>query len=261
MLASFVMVVRAVQRRRSTVIFTIDELIVLGLLVAVAVPVVPAGIARSTPTKTRFLSPSCGASASCRRRGIDNLYVAPGVVYTYPFPGALYLMALTARLGDIDPLFLYHKLRFFWGPAALVMLYLAARCCLRPPGCGVRRGGDGGGAGVQRRVRDGRRISVMVGSAGAVQLRAGRGDDGSAAGAAGRRIRVSAVRRRAGTLVLLLAATAMLVLMLTMIHIREVVQFAAYLGCFRRCRRRSKTLPALSRQGAASARCSPLSLP
>ncbi len=28
------------------------------------------------------------------------------------------------------------------------------------------------------------------------------------------------------------AATSMLVLMLTMIHIREVVQFAAYLGCF-----------------------------
>ena len=36
-------------------------------------------------------------------------------------------MALTARLGDIDPLFLYHKLRFFWARRALVMLYLAAR--------------------------------------------------------------------------------------------------------------------------------------
>ena len=46
------------------------------------------------------------------------------------------------------------------------------------------------------------------------------------------RIRVSAGRRSAGALVLFHGRTPLLVLMLTMIHIREIVQFAAYLGCF-----------------------------
>src|SRR6185503_729222 len=38
-----------------------------------------------------------------------------------------YFMALIARLSDLDPLFVYQKLRFFWGPAAFVMLFLVAR--------------------------------------------------------------------------------------------------------------------------------------
>jgi hypothetical protein len=45
------------------------------------------------------------------------------VVYTYPFPGTHYLMALMSRLGDIEPLFLYHKLRTLWGVTAIVLLY------------------------------------------------------------------------------------------------------------------------------------------
>ena len=54
---------------------------------------------------------------------IDNLYLSPGVVYTYPFPGTHYAMALMSRVGDIEPAFLYHKLRAFWGLAAVVILW------------------------------------------------------------------------------------------------------------------------------------------
>jgi hypothetical protein len=58
---------------------------------------------------------------------IDNLYLSPGVVYTYPFPGTHYLMALMSRAGGIEPMFLYHKLRAFWGVAAIVLLHGCAR--------------------------------------------------------------------------------------------------------------------------------------
>lgn len=59
--------------------------------------------------------------------GIENVYYAPGLVYTYPFPGTHYLLALMSRVGDIEPLFLYDKLRAFWGPAAIVLVYGCAR--------------------------------------------------------------------------------------------------------------------------------------
>jgi hypothetical protein len=62
---------------------------------------------------------------------LDNFYVAAGVVYTYPFPGAHVLFALVGRLADLDPLFVYRKLRFFWGLAALLLVYAAARVVLR----------------------------------------------------------------------------------------------------------------------------------
>jgi hypothetical protein len=58
---------------------------------------------------------------------LNNIYFAHGVVYTYPFPGTHYVFALVSQLGGLDPLFVYHKMRFFWGPAALVFLYLASR--------------------------------------------------------------------------------------------------------------------------------------
>jgi len=58
---------------------------------------------------------------------IDNIYLSPGVIYTYPFPGTHYLMALMSRIGDIEPAFLYHKLRAFWGAAAIILLWGCAR--------------------------------------------------------------------------------------------------------------------------------------
>jgi hypothetical protein len=58
---------------------------------------------------------------------IDNIYVVPGIVYTYPFPGIHYLLALIARVGDIDAVFLYDKMRGFWGVSAAILLYGCAR--------------------------------------------------------------------------------------------------------------------------------------
>lgn len=60
---------------------------------------------------------------------IETLYFSPGIAYMYPFPGTHYMMALMSRVGDIDLLFLYHKLRMFWGMASLVLFYGCA-CAL-----------------------------------------------------------------------------------------------------------------------------------
>jgi len=68
---------------------------------------------------------------SLPRPALDNFYIAPGVVYTYPFPGAHVLIAMVGRLADLDALFVYRKLRFFWGAAALLFVYAAARVALR----------------------------------------------------------------------------------------------------------------------------------
>ena len=56
-----------------------------------------------------------------------TMYIAPDIVYTYPFPGTHYMLALMARLDDIDPFFLYYKTRAIWGMAAPVLLYGCAR--------------------------------------------------------------------------------------------------------------------------------------
>jgi hypothetical protein len=60
------------------------------------------------------------------RPALDDFYVVPNVVYTYPFPGTHFFMALVSRASGLDPLFVYHKLRAFWGPTALLFLYLVA---------------------------------------------------------------------------------------------------------------------------------------
>ena len=52
-----------------------------------------------------------------------SLYLAPNVVYTYPFPGTHYLLAMMSRAAHIDPLFLYYKARAFWGIVALTLVY------------------------------------------------------------------------------------------------------------------------------------------
>jgi hypothetical protein len=68
---------------------------------------------------------------SLARPAVDNFYLAPGVIYTYPFPGAHVLVAMISRLADLDALYVYRKLRFFWGAAALLLVYAAARVVLR----------------------------------------------------------------------------------------------------------------------------------
>jgi hypothetical protein len=65
--------------------------------------------------------------AFLRYPATDNIHYLPNLVFTYPFPGIHYAMALVSQLGGIDALFVFHKLRFFWGVAAPIFLYLIAR--------------------------------------------------------------------------------------------------------------------------------------
>ncbi len=64
------------------------------------------------------------------RPSFRNIYFAPGVVYTYPFPGTHYMLALMTRIGNMPAIFMYAKLRLFWGVAAIVLLYGCVRCLL-----------------------------------------------------------------------------------------------------------------------------------
>ena len=57
---------------------------------------------------------------------LDNLYVTPGM-YTPSLSRHPLLHGADRGLGDIDALFLDHKLRFFWALTVLLMLHLAAR--------------------------------------------------------------------------------------------------------------------------------------
>jgi hypothetical protein len=56
----------------------------------------------------------------------DNIFPAEGVVYTHPYPGTHYFMALVSDLGRGDALFVFHKLRAFWTFATLLFLYVLA---------------------------------------------------------------------------------------------------------------------------------------
>ena len=71
---------------------------------------------------------------------LDTVYFAPGVIYTYPFPAIHNLMALISRLGDIDAIFVYHKLRFFWGLGALASLVVVGRRVFGSMGVGLACG-------------------------------------------------------------------------------------------------------------------------
>jgi hypothetical protein len=62
-----------------------------------------------------------------------SMYFAPDFVYTYPFPGTHYMLALMARAEGVDPFFLYQKVRGFWGMVAPVLLYGCALTIFRSP--------------------------------------------------------------------------------------------------------------------------------
>ena len=222
--------VHAARRSSVRLLLSVDELIVLVLVGTVAVPLYLQG-SPFDAYEDQLLAAIMRRLSALDAPRLDNIYVAPGIVNAYPFPGGLYFMALVARLGDIDPLFLYHKLRFLWGPAALVMLYLAARSVF-------------GRASVACAVTVTAAVFVCTGVFAMVAgfpswwgqlVPYSYGPDVAMTVllpallvVAFEYLQSGAVRER----VFFLAATAMLVLMLTMIHIREIVQFAAYLGCF-----------------------------
>lgn len=66
------------------------------------------------------------------RPALDNLYWARNFIYTYPFPGTHFFMGLVSRASDLDPIFVYQKIRFFWCPAALCIIYAAGRIVFEP---------------------------------------------------------------------------------------------------------------------------------
>jgi hypothetical protein len=219
-----------VRRNAGTVVLTLDELIVLIPVLLLGIPLYMQGSPFAV-YEDQVLAAIVRRLAALDAPRLDNLYATPGIVYTYPFPGALYFMALIARVGDIDPLFVYHKLRFFWGPAALVMLYLGARALF-------------GYAAVACAVALTAVVFVCTGVFAMLP---------EFPAWWGQLVPYSYVPDVAMTVLLpallvmtfeyvqatssrerrfFMAAAAVLILMLTVVHIREIIQFAAYLGCF-----------------------------
>ena len=123
---SALLAIRTIWRPFGLVVITLDELIVFSLLLALSVFLYNLGSPVTWWEDQVHVALVRRLSELASPR-LDNLYVTPGIVYAYPIPGTHYFMALIARLSDLDALFVYHKLRFFWGPVALVMLHLAAR--------------------------------------------------------------------------------------------------------------------------------------
>jgi hypothetical protein len=229
-LGLLVVAVVVVRRNAGPVILTLDELIVLIPVLLLGIPLYMQGSPFAV-YEDQVLAAIVRRLAVLDAPRLDNLYATPGIIYTYPFPGALYFMALIARLGDIDPLFVYHKLRFFWGPAAVVMLYLGARALF-------------GYAAVACAVALTAVVFICTGVFAMLP---------EFPAWWGQLVPYSYVPDVAMTVLLpallvmtfeyvqaaasrerrfFLAGAAALILMLTVVHIREIIQFAAYLGCF-----------------------------
>ena len=236
-------------RRSSVIVVSPDDLIVLSLLLLLGVFLYDLGSPVDWFEDQVHVAIVRRLSALESPR-LDNVYFAPGIVYTYPFPGTHYFMALIARLGDLDPLFVYHKLRFFWGPAALVMLNLAARAVF-----GSRAIASAVVMTAIAFVFNGTFAMVPGFPSGWGQL-----IPYSHASDVAMTVLLPALLVVAFEYLLagsarersfFLAATAVLVLMLTIVHIREVVQFAAYLGCFLAVTLASRGLREYARRTAA----------
>jgi hypothetical protein len=167
--------------------------------------------------------------AALSRLTLDNFYLTPGVVYTYPFPSTHAFMAFVTRIAATDALFAYHKLRFFWAPAALLMVYLGALAVFGKRSLALAALVAAGIltlAGV---------FAVVEGSYwGQLAVHSHASDVAMAVLlpallAVSYRFIESEIPRESG---LMLSAAVALVFALTVVHIREVIQYLAYLGCF-----------------------------
>lgn len=217
-----------IRRSSCTIVVSLDELIVLALLVVLGWSLYMVG-APVDNTEDQIHASIARRLSQLASPRFDNLYAVPGIVYTYPFPGTHYFIGLIARLGDIDALFVYHKLRFFWGSTALLMLYLMARVVFgtRAIACacvmtavvlvcsGIFAMGfpSGWGQLVPYSHASDIAMTVLLPSLLVLVFSYLQAD----------------TRREQ---VFFFGAAGLLTLMLTMVHIREIVQLAAYLGCF-----------------------------
>ena len=160
---------------------------------------------------------------------LDNIYFAPHIVYTYPFPGVHYLMALISRAGDVDALFVYDKLRCFWGPAAIVMLFLAARSVFGTLGVATAVGFTAialASSGVFAEVPK-TFWAQLVPYSHPSDVAIGIVLPGLLVAAFG--YLQSEIRRERN---FMLALSLLLISMLSMVHIREIIQFLTYIGAF-----------------------------
>ncbi|MBV9119361.1 MAG: hypothetical protein JOZ39_01540, partial [Chloroflexi bacterium] len=62
---------------------------------------------------------------------IDNVAYSPNDVYSYPLPSTHFIFALLSLAGGVDPLFAYHKARALLAIAAILMVYVMARLATR----------------------------------------------------------------------------------------------------------------------------------
>jgi hypothetical protein len=215
--------------RRDTVIEAgADHLAIIGVLAVLAAFLYAAGSGYDN-VEDRIHIAIIERLAHLARPSFRNIYFSPGVVYTYPFPGTHYMLALMARLGGIPAIFVYVKLRAFWGVAAIVVLY----------GCALL-------------IFESRRIAlastlvvaglVANGAFGAIPgMYWGQMAPFSHAGDVAMGVLLPTLlflmcevlrARERGEMWFALLATMTLTLMLVIVHIREIAQFAVYLAAF-----------------------------
>ena len=199
---------------------------------------------RSTRPSRGSTSRSSGGWSTCRRRRCTRCTSRPEVVYTYPFPGTHYLLALMSRAGDIDPFFLYYKTRAIWGMAASTLLYGCVPRAVRQHSARARERRSWR-SGWWPTARSAAVPDFSWAQLAPLQSRVRHRDGRAAAGAAAAVVRsVCSASRAARALLLPGRARLALASMLVMVHPREIVQFLVYLTAF----------AAMARLGAGIAR-------
>ncbi len=160
---------------------------------------------------------------------LSNIYLLPGIVYTYPLPGLHGVVAGVASLARVDPIYAYAKMRFVWTIATLLIYYrLGAvlfggsplyRRCAAVALLALTLNGNlsklsGFYAGQMTTVPHASDVAMNVCLPGLVWLT------------------ILLIRRSGPGRGALFALWLGLLTTLTLVHIREIVQLAVYLGAF-----------------------------
>ena len=160
---------------------------------------------------------------------LHNIYFVPGIIYTYPFPGIHYFDALVSTLGGADPVFVYHKLRFLWGPVALACVCVVSGRVFASPRIALASGFT-----ALAFVISGTFASVPPLMWGQLVPHSHASDV-----ALGVLLPLTVAclvmfldAKAARETAFLFAATVGLMLMVTIVHVRELIQILVYLGAF-----------------------------
>lgn len=160
---------------------------------------------------------------------LDNIYWAPGLIYTYPFPATHYFFAQVSQAGNIEPFYVYGKMRFFWCLGATTFVYLGTRVVFRNPRLAIC-------AGLAAATFALNGVFAQVKNFSWAQLVPLSHASDIAMNVYLPALIVTALcylraecRR---SLIFFLATTLFLVLLLAVVHIREVVQYLVYFGAY-----------------------------